>query len=264
MRVTVTSKDGSDATVVLRKNRHGEIEKEARIFRLLKTCGLPVPEVLMEPFKNEQGESVAVYSLLPGENLQKLAMKSDKDLSEAKELLIESVTKLIETTDLVRQSEIGKELPELTLATELGSVKSSDSPWIKEKVYINALEKLTPIFEKITTPLVLTNGDYQPGNFLAQEGKITGFLDFESPSFRDPLMGFVKYPIYDLVPLSDTDLIEVFLERNGFSRQDFNYRLALGCLKTLVREISVSGGDIETSDYRERVLNILNKAVLLS
>ena len=26
-----------------------------------------------------------------------------------------------------------------------------------------------------------------------------------SPSFQDPLMGFVKYPIYDLYPLARTD-----------------------------------------------------------
>ena len=107
---------------------------------------------------------------------------------------------------------------------------------------------------------MLSNGDYQPGNFLTQDGKITGFLDFESPSFQDPMMGFVKYPIYDLDPLGKTDVVKTFLEKKGFSEDDFNYRLALGCLKILKKEIPVSGGDKETEEYRDRVLILLKKS----
>lgn len=75
------------------------------------------------------------------------------------------------------------------------------------------------------------------------------------------MMGFVKYPIYDLYPLGRTDVVKLFLDKKGFSEQDFNYRLALGCLKILRKEIPVSGGNKETKKYRDRVLALLKKSI---
>jgi hypothetical protein len=54
-------------------------------------------------------------------------------------------------------------------------------------------------------------------------------------------------------------LVKDFLNKQGFTEDDFNSRLALGCLKILKKEIPVSGGDEETQKYRERVLGILGK-----
>ena len=261
VRVSVKTKDGKVVTIVLRKNRHGDVENEVKVFRALKEFGLPVPEVLVEPFKNEEDEYVAILSLLPGENLQKLGMRSDEGLAQAKELLVQAVITLTSATDFIRKHEVSKIIPNISLTKELEDVNVEENPWFKEEVFQNAVQKLKSILENITTPLVLSNGDYQPGNFLAQDGKITGFLDFESLSFQDPIMGFVKYPIYDLLPLSRTDIVKIFLDKKGFSEKDFNNRLALGCLKTLKKEIPVSGGDKETQEYRNRVLNLLSKSL---
>jgi aminoglycoside phosphotransferase len=259
--VSVKTKDNKVATVVLRKSQHGDIENEVEILRVLKEFGLPVPEVLAEPFKNEDGEHVAILSLLPGENLQKLSMQSKEGLSEAKELLVEAVVTLTSATDFIRKHEVSKVIPIISLIKELEDVNVQENPWFKEEVFQNAVQKLKSIIENITTPLVFSNGDYQPGNFLAQDGKISGFLDFESLSFQDPIMGFVKYPIYDLLPLSRTNIVKTFLDKKGFSEKDFNHRLALGCLKTLKKEIPVLGGNEETQEYRDRVLNLLNKSL---
>ena len=261
VRVSVTTKDNKIVTLVLRKNRHGDVENEVKIFRALKEFGLPVPEVLVEPFKNEEDEYVAILSLLPGENLQKLGMRSDEGLAQAKELLVQAVMTLTSATDFIRKHEVSKIIPSISLTKELEDVNVEENPWFKEKVFQNAVQKLKSILENITTPLVLSNGDYQPGNFLAQDGKITGFLDFESLSFQDPIMGFVKYPIYDLLPLSRTDIVKIFLDKKGFSEKDFNNRLALGCLKILKKEIPISGGDEETQEYRNRVLTLLKKSL---
>ena len=111
------------------------------------------------------------------------------------------------------------------------------------------MQHLRNTTKDIDIPLVLSNGDYQPGNFLTQDGKITGYLDFESASFQDPMMGFVKYPIYDLLPLSRTDIVDIFLDKKGFSQKDFRMRLVLGCLKTLKKEVPVVGGNEETQEY---------------
>ena len=260
VRVSVRTKENEIVTVVLRKNRHGDVRKEIKILRALKEFGLPVPEILCEPFEAEDDEYAAIYSLLPGENLQKLSMRSENDLVLAKNLLVEAVIKLMDTTDFIRKHEVSKILPSITLVDELEALDTKDNPWFGEKMYQYAIQKLQKVLPNIKTPLVLSNGDYQPGNFLAQDGKITGFLDFESPSFQDPMMGFVKYPIYDLDPLGKTDVVKVFLNRKGFSEKDFNYRLALGCLKILKKEIPVSEGDKETGEYRDRVLALLKKS----
>lgn len=261
MRVSVRTKENEIVTVVLRKNRHGDVRKEIQILRALKEFGLPVPEILSEPFEVGDDEYAAIYSLLPGENLQKLSMRSEKDLVLAKELLVQAVIKLMDATDFIKKHEMSKTLPSVTLTDELEVLNENDNPWREEEIYKVAILKLQNILKDIKTPLVLSNGDYQPGNFLAQDGKITGFLDFESPSFQDPMMGFVKYPIYDLLPLARTDIVKTFLDKKGFSEKDFNYRLALGCLKILKKEIPVSGGDEETQEYRNRVLGLLKKSI---
>jgi hypothetical protein len=89
----------------------------------------------------------------------------------------------------------------------------------------------------------------------------------KSPSFQDPLMGFVKYPVYDLYPLARTDLVKTVRSAKGFSEEEFNHLLALGCLKVLKEEIRVSGsGEISGSDenvrgYRRRVLGLLRRTI---
>ena len=197
VRVSVKTKDNQTVTIVLRKNRHGDIENEVKILRALKELGLPVPEVLIEPFKNEEDEYVSILSLLPGENLQKLSMRSDEGLAQAKELLVQAVVTLTSATDFIRKHEVSKIIPSISLMKELEDASVVENSWFKEEVFQNAAQKLKRILENITTPLVFSNGDYQPGNFLTQDGKITGFLDFESLSFQDPMMGFVKYRSYD-------------------------------------------------------------------
>ena len=74
-------------------------------------------------------------------------------------------------------------------------------------------------------------------------------------------MGFVKYPIYDLHPLAKTDVIETVLDALKFTKRDFSIRLALGCLKTLQKEIPVVGGEVDSRGYRERVLALLGSAL---
>lgn len=260
VRVTIETKDGAPIDVVLRQSRHGDVAKEIQVFRALEDFGLPVPIVLADPFANESGESEAVYSLLPGENLQKLSMHSEESLKEAKELLVHAVTKLMDATPFIEKHEVANLIPRLTLSKELALLEDENNPWLREKPYKSAIDYLQDIVGQIDTPLIISNGDYQPGNFLTQRGKITGYLDFESASFQDPIMGFVKYPIYDLLPLSRTDVVETFLHRKGFSEEDFRIRLALGCLRILNREIPVAGGDLETRKYRSRVLRLLQES----
>ena len=164
-------------------------------------------------------------------------------------------------TPFIEKHEVAKLMPRFTLAMELEDLNKEDNQWFHEKVFQEAVDYLRNVLKNVDTPLVISNGDYQPGNFLAKDGKITGYLDFESASFQDPMMGFVKYPIYDLLPLSRTDIVDTFLYQKGFSKNDFKLRLALGCLKTLRKEIPIAGGDAEMEEYRGRVLKLLSQSI---
>jgi len=259
IRVKVRTKKDETVTLVLRKCRHGDVRKEIQILNALREFGLPVPQVLSAPFEVEDGEYAAIYSLLPGENLQKLSMKSKKDLELAKELIVQAVIQLTDATEFIKGHDVGKTLPNITLIDELKALNTKDNPWLWKKIYQQNFQRLQKILPDIKTSLVLSSGDYQPGNFMAEDGKISGFIDFESPSFQDPMMGFAKYLIYDLYPLVKTDLVKVFLMRKGFSEEEFKVRLALSCLKTLKKEIPVSEGNKATQEYRNRVLELLKK-----
>lgn len=261
VRVTIKTEDGGLVDVVLRQNRHGEVEKEIQVFRALEEYGLPVPKVLVGAFLNESGEHEAVYALIEGENLQKLSMRSEADLRRAKELLVEAVIKLMEATPFIEQHEVSKLMPRITLMSEFEQLHENDNPWLNDKIYQSAIEYLRGVLKRVNTTLVISNGDYQPGNFLAKDGKIVGYLDFESASFQDPMMGFIKYPIYDMLPLSRTSIVEEFLKRKGFSKDDFRIRLILGCMKILKDEIPITGGDKETEEYRTRILELLRESL---
>lgn len=262
--VEILKMDGLLNRVVLRKARHGDVQKEVAVLKVLREYGLPVPEVLSEPFENENKEQCAIYSFLSGENLQKLSSESEEGLERAKRLLVEAVQKLASAGEYISQHHVLKNLPRISLVQELQNIRQDENKWLKDSLYVSVVEFLNPKLEVVTTPLILSNGDYQPGNFMTENGRITGFLDFESPSFQDPMMGFVKYPIYDLRPLSRTDLIDYFLETMRFTRQEFSLRLILGCLKILKKEIPLNGGDTEMEEYRNRVLGILKEEMRVS
>jgi len=128
-------------------------------------------------------------------------------------------------------------------------------------IFRRAAEVLRPVLDDIRTPLVFSNGDYQPANFLTDGRTVTGFVDFEVACFQDPLIGFAKYPIYDLHPMNGAGLVDDMLDSFGYSRRDFAPRLALGCLMTLQKEVAVHPATADGRSYREHVLTILCDAL---
>jgi len=200
-------------------------------------------------------------SLLPGDNLQSVAQSSDEGVVLATRVLLEGVTKLSAITDDFMQNPIAASLPRRDLLQQLGECSDSQRPWSGVPVFIHAIEQLEPIVRVVTEPLVFTNGDYQPANFLTQNNMLSGVVDFEAVGFQDPLIGFAKYPIYDLHPLNKAGAVDTFLRVRGYSNQDFASRLALGCLITLQKEVSVAGGDAQECHYRAHILDLLTHAL---
>ena len=255
---------GGERSLVLRLSRRGGVVREMRLYGCLGRLGLPVPRVLAGPVSdsaNPELGPMAVCSLLPGKDLQKWSEGSVAELEWAGQLLIEAVDRLRQMTAMLEGERCAEGLPRRTMAAELQGVTARGGEWLGERVFVEGVEILAPVLAAISTPLVFSNGDYQPANFLFDGSGLTGFVDFESACFEDPHIGFAKYPIYDLHPLNKAGLVGRYLRAGGISEGEFAPRLALRCLQTLQREISVSGPGDE--GYRKHVLALLGGALSL-
>jgi hypothetical protein len=263
IRVTVALPSGAGWAFVVRSIRQpkGHLEREVALYPLLARLGLPVPTVLAGPVRDPSDPAERpriVLSLVPGINLQQLAESGGRNTLVARNLLVDAVCWLHRLTPAVRASAAAPVLPSGGLVHHLDTIVAQRGPWRDTPVFLEACRRLRPALRRAAVPLVFSNGDYQPANFLALDGALSGFLDFEFAWFEDPLYGFAKYPIYDLAPLRGAGVVEAFMRRTGFRPRDFAPRVALGCLATLNREIPVAGGNAR---YRDHVLNLLRTSL---
>lgn len=263
IRVTVALPSGAPWEFVVRSIRHpkGHLEREVALYPLLARLGLPVPTVLAGPARDPSDPAERpriVLSLLPGVNLQALSEQGGRQLRRARGLLIDAVRWLHRLTPAVRQDPAAGVVPSGGLRHHLATIVGARGPWREAPVFRDACRRLDPVLGRCAVPLVFSNGDYQPANFLATENGLSGFLDFEVAWFEDPLYGFAKYPIYDLAPLNGAGAVDAFLGATGYTRRDFAPRLALGCLATLNRQIPVVGANAR---YRDHVLNLLRTSL---
>jgi hypothetical protein len=204
-----------------------------------------------------------LLSLLPGIDLQKFSMGSADRLKSSKRILLAGISRLSALTGPLSERLDGRGIPRRTLLEQFEVAANGASDWAGVSAFRSASEALRPVLGSIDTPLVFTNGDYQPGNFLTDGHTVTGFLDFEGACFQDPLIGFAKYPIYDLHPLNEGGLIEYMLMKFGYTKHDFAPRLALGCLTILRQETAAHVSPADDPSYREHVLALLSESVEL-
>jgi hypothetical protein len=263
IRVVVQSPNGHVETVVLRMIRHreGDLQRETQLLPLLARAGLPVPEVLIGPSYDPdlvEDHGAALYTLLPGRTCQDLAEESPQGCARTIQLVLDASERMAQLTDAVRRADLQPALPEIRLIDDLDSFVQQSGEWMGQAEVVRAVDLIRPYLTGITAPLVFTNGDYQPANFLTDGETLTGFVDFEYASFRDYLFGFVKYVIYDLHPHNKGGMIPALFQRIHPSPFDFALRMAVGCLKTLQREIPCEGGD---TDYRVHVLGLFAESV---
>ncbi|MEK6948110.1 MAG: phosphotransferase [Nanoarchaeota archaeon] len=246
--------------VVLRKSRNGDVRKEAEILKSLKNLHLPVPKVLHDAQKINNQEYASVLEYIKGTNLQYFSMRSKKNIKKAKDLLFDAIMRMAELTYKIKKCNLSKDLIEKTLISQLDEIKNS-KPWNSESLFKESVKKLEPILKNIDMPLIFTNGDYQPANFITNGKEIVGLLDFDKACFQDLLIGITKFPIYGLRPLNKAGFVKKFIKETGFTEKEFMPRLALGCLITLQKEIPVKYGNKETINYRKHVIKLLKKSL---
>jgi hypothetical protein len=209
------------------------------------------------------GGALMVLSELPGKSLP----WRDITLAEADltcRLHQEAVSRLHQLTEQALDEPVAQELPKKSLHAELDGILSRGGPWLDVPVFSEALETLQPILKNIQTPLVFSNGDYNPLNFLHDENSLTGWLDFTGACFEDPLIGFAKLIIWSFDILGwgagvRAGMVERYLYRQNLSRSNFLPRLVLRCLWRLQRDTSVASEQDAFS--RQAMLQVLRDAL---
>ncbi len=272
--VQVALPDGDEQKLILRMDQRIDgVEREAAILPELARLGLPVPTILAGPVVNPTQPTMGamtILNVLPGQDLLGWSWDAPPAALElAMRLVLEGVQRLHELTEPLSHEPISAHLPHITLQSELQGILARGGLWLDEPVFTQAIEKLLPIVEAIHTPLVFSSSDYNPGNFLFEGEKLTGFIDFTGPCFEDPHIGMAKYWTCSWYPLDRAGIVERYLEQVHLSFAEFAPRLALRCLSTLQREIAVTGGEdvlVEDefeshADYRKRILALLQRAM---
>jgi aminoglycoside phosphotransferase len=264
IRVEVRS-GGEIHAVVLRISRNpGGVIRESAVFRALARLGVPVPDVLAGPMMdtgNPDLYEMGVNSLLPGETLLSLSDRGAKGLALASNLVVVAVRTLHDLTRLAELDPVLSALPRRTLIDDLSAVVRRGGGWLSHPTVAMALIRLWAELKRIDTPLVFSNGDYQPANFLTDGRRLTGLLDFEKAAFVDPLAVLPRFPVYDLWPLSQPDLMEHTLESLGYSTREFAPRVAVFAIRTLQMQAPVVGGTERDLEWRTHVLGVLGQAL---
>lgn len=272
--------------VYLRKDvKVGGVELEAALLPVLGKLGLPVAKLLAGPVVDPAGEDgvpVTVISELPGENLLDFSWEAKgNDVYIVMHLVLEGVRRLHAVTTALQQEPVAAIIPVKTLLGELAGIEARGGPWLEVAEFRQALRRLEKRLPALEAPLVFSNGDYNPGNFLfSVQGsehqeernhsignpgslakiphRLTGIVDFAWACFEDPHIGFAKYWTYDWFP---SGMIEHYLYVNRIGAHEFAPRLALRCLWTLQRETEPPYVDARTSWYRDNLLGLLEMAM---
>jgi hypothetical protein len=267
LRVSVQTPDGKEEVCVLKADSLiGGVEREGRLLPVLARLGLSVPSVLAGPIVHPDypnAGALVVLSEMMGKPLPWLnATLTEIDVTCR--LLQEGVAAMHQLTEPIRHEDVAKELPEKTMLSELEGIIHRGGPWLEVEFFSEAVQRLLPIVANIQTPLVFSNGDYNPLNFLWDGKSLTGWIDFTGACFEDPHIGFAKFMIwafdsYGWGAGARGGLVERYLYAQDVSRSDFAPRLALRCLWRLQRDTSVAGE--KDAFQREAILRVLRHAL---
>ena len=267
LRVMVQTPDGKENACVLKASPLvGGVEREGQVLPMLTRLGLAVPSVLAGPVTHPEypnAGALVVLSEMKGNPLPWLDATLD-ELDLTCRLLQQGVAALHRLTRAIRQEDVADQLPEKTMLAEIEGIIDRGGPWLEEELVSKAVQRLLPVVANVQTPLVFSNGDYNPLNFLCDGERLTGWIDFAGACFEDPHIGFAKFVIwafdsYGWGAGAKSGLVERYLYAQNVSRSEFAPRLALRCLWRLQRDVSVAGE--QDAFGRKAILSVLEHAV---
>lgn len=234
--LTLTFSDGKSVDEVLKtSDRRESLEFEKGVLEALHEIGLPVPQTRSSIFRISQFEKVCwglFLQVLDGDPLEWLGIDNLHSADITCKLALAGVERLHQLTDMVLQHRISATLPKRCLADEYESIRSSAGPWLSEVFFREALDTLECMIPQIAVPLVFTNGDYNPLNFLSRNGKLIAWIDFEHAGLEDPHIGFAKFVLwaddsYGWATGASAGLVERYIFNNNIRPCDFYGRIVL-------------------------------------
>jgi hypothetical protein len=201
-----------------------------------------------------------LLSELPGQPLPWLGLSSLAEADRTCRLLISGVDQLRRLTEPIRRHSVAPTLPHVTLAAEFKKIEGRATEWRAVEPFARALALLPEALVAVAVPLVFSNGDYNPLNFLHEGEALTGWVDFAAARFEDPHIGFAKFLIWSRDEWGwgtgvKAGLVERYLYARSISRREFAPRLALRCLHHLQEEVSVDGE--ADAEQRRHILALL-------
>ena len=229
---------GTLHAVLLRLDRmQGGVEHEARLLPHLARTGLPVATVLAGPSVDPDAPqlgAMAVYSVLPGQNLlQRLYQADAAQKVVLAGLLLDAIDSMQALTAPLERilEEAGRSalLPRKGLAYEFRAAASADR-LLDQSELREAVAALAPRVHAVQESLVFWNGDFNPANFLSDGERITGYVDFVHAAWHDPHYGLARYTIYPWIHLDRPALFAEYRRRHRVSEGDFALRSAVHCL----------------------------------
>ena len=248
MRVHLQTPGDDARRCVVKINLPDLIEREVKALRLLSRAGLAVPEVLFDPVPLPPSEerTLVVLSELPGRPLPWCGVTSLAEADLACRLTLEGVARLHHLTARVQELDAASSFPRNTLAAEYASTVAGMGEWRDAGTLQEAALAVGETLAEADTPLVFSNGDYNPLNFLCDRQALSGFIDFEGACFENPHIGFVKFLVWSRDEQGwgtgkKAGLVERYLYTRNVSRRAFAPLLVLRCLRHLIREVSPAG-----------------------
>ncbi|GCE29747.1 hypothetical protein KDA_52310 [Dictyobacter alpinus] len=263
---------GEPYKLILRMNYipHG-VEQEAAVLPWLAKCGLPVPALLagpvIDPTQPEAG-AMTILNVLPGQDFLGWGRTATPaQIQWAIGLILQGVAMMHAVTGPLLHTPLASQLPRNTLDAELQAIIQAGGPWLTEPIFSQAIEALVPATSLIQTPLAFSSGDYNQGNFLFEDKRLTGIIDFSGPCFEDPHISMAMYWVHCWNPFDRAGIVERYLEQQHLSSAEFAPRVALRCLRTMQERLPVCGGeeirdewDFESlAQTRERLLGLLGR-----
>ncbi len=156
------------------------IERVIQTLNILAALGLAVPEVRSGPLPLlAENLAMVVLSELPGRCLPWCGISSLAEADATCLLLLEGIASLHGLTDQVREFDGASALPRYTLQSEFADTIVAAGDWNDDAVFRQAVDIAREALAGAETPLVFSNGDYNPQNFIYDGQALTGFVDFE-------------------------------------------------------------------------------------
>lgn len=199
-RVTLQTGTGVPVVCTLKTSAQPEIlAHETQVLRALAGLQILVPRVLAGPITIMHGDkplTVALLSELPGQPLPWIGLADLATAHRTCQLVLQAVDTLYALTPHVLAQPWAASIRRVTLESELQAILTCGGSWLNVPFFAEAFALLQTMIPRFPSPLVFSNGDYNPLNFLVTGDRLTGWIDFEHACFEDPHIGFAKFVLW--------------------------------------------------------------------